>query len=102
MKEHLFGSELWLARLPAEIFPSFADAKNLGAITPPWLHFKILTPGEIQMGVGALIDYRISLHGLPLRWRTKIGQRSSLPCPRQVSLFFGRPRMEKAMPRWIN
>ena len=72
MKEHLFSSELWLARLPAEIFPFFADAKNLGAITPPWLHFKILTPGEIQMGVGALIDYRINLHGLPLRWRTKI------------------------------
>jgi ligand-binding SRPBCC domain-containing protein len=72
MKEHLFSSELWLARLPAEIFPFFADAKNLGSITPPWLHFEVRTPGHIEMRVGALIDYRISLHGLPLRWRTKI------------------------------
>jgi ligand-binding SRPBCC domain-containing protein len=72
MKEHLFSSVLWLPRRSAEIFPFFADAKNLGAITPPWLHFEILTPGEIEMGIGALIDYRISLHGLPLRWRTKI------------------------------
>jgi ligand-binding SRPBCC domain-containing protein len=72
MKEHLFSSVLWLPRLPAEIFPFFADAKNLGTITPPWLHFEILTLGEVEMGIGALIDYRISLHGLPLRWRTKI------------------------------
>jgi hypothetical protein len=46
MKEHLFTSQLWVARSPAEIFPFFADAKNLGAITPPWLHFEILTPGQ--------------------------------------------------------
>jgi ligand-binding SRPBCC domain-containing protein len=72
MKEQLFSSMVWLPRLPAEISPFFADAKNLGAITPPWLHFEILTPSEIKMGIGALIDYRISLHGLPVRWRTKI------------------------------
>ncbi|MBV8142622.1 MAG: SRPBCC family protein [Verrucomicrobia bacterium] len=72
MKEHLFSSELWLARSPAEIFPFFADAKNLGSITPPWLHFEILTPGEIAMRVGAVIEYRIMLHGIPLRWKTKI------------------------------
>jgi ligand-binding SRPBCC domain-containing protein len=72
MKEHLFSSELWLARSPTEIFPFFADAKNLGTITPPWLKFEVLTPGQIKMGVGTLIDYRISLHGIPLRWRTKI------------------------------
>jgi ligand-binding SRPBCC domain-containing protein len=72
MKEHSFSSELWLARSPAEIFPFFADAKNLGTITPPWLHFVVRTPGPIEMHVGTLIDYRISLHGLPLQWRTKI------------------------------
>jgi ligand-binding SRPBCC domain-containing protein len=72
MKEHLFNSELWLARPPTEVFPFFADAKNLGTVTPPWLHFEILTPGYIEMGIGALIDYRISLHGIPLRWRTRI------------------------------
>ena len=72
MKEHLFNSELWLVRPPAEIFPFFADAKNLGDITPPWLHFQIITPGRIEMRVGTLIDYRVVLHGLPLSWRTKI------------------------------
>jgi ligand-binding SRPBCC domain-containing protein len=72
MKEHLFTSELWLAPSPAEIFPFFADAKNLGGITPPWLHFEVLTPGQIEMGVGTLIDYRIRLHGIPVRWRTRI------------------------------
>src|SRR5271163_4911332 len=72
MKEHLFNSELWLARSPAEIFYFFADAKNLGTVTPPWLHFEILTPGHIEMGVGTLIDYRIRIHGIPVRWQTKI------------------------------
>ena len=56
MKEHSFSSELWLARSPKEIFPFFADARNLASITPPWLHFEILTPGHIGMGVGTVID----------------------------------------------
>ena len=71
MKEHLFTSELWLPPSPAEIFPFFADAKNLGTVTPPWLHFEILTPGHIEMRVGTLIDYRIRIHGIPVRWQNK-------------------------------
>jgi ligand-binding SRPBCC domain-containing protein len=72
MKEFLYQSRLWLARSPTEIFPYFADAKNLGNMTPPWLHFEILTPGRIEMGAGTLIDYRIRLHGIPVRWKTRI------------------------------
>ncbi len=53
-------------------FEFYAQARNLVAITPPWMGFEVITPGPIEMRPGALIDYRIKLHGIPLRWRTRI------------------------------
>jgi len=72
MKVHEFQFELWLPLPPKELFPFFADAANLDAITPPWLHFQIVTPRPIVMQEGTLIDYRLRVHGLPLRWRSRI------------------------------
>ncbi len=67
-----FEDELWLPRGRNEVFPFFADARNLSEITPPWVQFQVLTPAPIVMQPGALIDYRIRVHGLPIRWRTEI------------------------------
>ena len=57
---------------PAELFPFFADPHNLERITPAWLHFRVLAPSPIAMGDGALIRYRLRLHGLPIGWLTRI------------------------------
>ena len=55
-----------------EVFAFFSHAENLEAITPAFLHFKILsvTPQPVQEGT--LISYSLRLHGIPLHWTSKI------------------------------
>jgi ligand-binding SRPBCC domain-containing protein len=57
---------------PATTFAFFADARNLERLTPPWLHFEILSPGAVDLEAGSLIDYRLRLRGVPIRWQSEI------------------------------
>jgi ligand-binding SRPBCC domain-containing protein len=72
MAIHILEREQLLSRPPQALFPFFGDARNLEAITPPWLGFRVVTPEPIEMGAGTLIEYLLRLHGLPIRWRTTI------------------------------
>ena len=69
---HTLVREQRLPDPPAAVFPFFADAANLEAITPPWLGFRIVSPRPIDMRAGALIEYRLTLHRLPIAWLTRI------------------------------
>ena len=72
MKVRHFLSELWVPRPREEVFVFFSDARNLDAITPPWVRFRMETAAPVAMKVGALIDYKLRVRGFPIRWRTKI------------------------------
>lgn len=74
MKVHLFKTDQVLSAPLERVFDFFADAGNLEAITPAFLRFRILTPLPVAMGEGALIRYRLSLHGLPMQWLTRIDE----------------------------
>ena len=60
-----------LPRPPGEVFAFFAEARNLEAITPAWLRFRILEAPE-RLGRGAALRYRLRLFGAPIGWRTEI------------------------------
>jgi ligand-binding SRPBCC domain-containing protein len=69
---HQLSRTQLLARPRSEVFALFSDASNLEALTPPFLHFRILTPMPIEMRADARLDYQLSLFGVPVRWRTRI------------------------------
>lgn len=72
MRKKTFEQEIWLPRPREEVFRFFSDARNLETLTPPWLRFRIATERPIEMGVGTEIDYRLRIHGVPMRWRSSI------------------------------
>jgi ligand-binding SRPBCC domain-containing protein len=59
--------------IPVELaFDFYADTRNLEPMTPPWLHFRLTDEGPVTMEPGALLDYTLKLHGVPIRWTTRI------------------------------
>ncbi len=64
--------EQYIPRSREALFPFFEDAKNLEAITPPWLKFQVLGMDTEQIGPGTHINYKLKLHGLPIRWQSLI------------------------------
>lgn len=71
-KIHVLERSQFVPRPRSEVFAFFAEARNLESITPDFLHFQILPPVPTLMAEGVLIYYRLSLFGVPFRWKTRI------------------------------
>ena len=72
MKTFWLRTELWLPQSREDIFQFFADPQNLDRLTPAWLRFKILSPAGIAMRQGTILDYRLRIRGVPVRWQSEI------------------------------
>jgi ligand-binding SRPBCC domain-containing protein len=72
MKIYTLNREQVVPRPLDDVFPFFADPRNLVRLTPSSLGFIILTPPPIEMRQGALIDYTIGILGIRTHWRTLI------------------------------
>jgi ligand-binding SRPBCC domain-containing protein len=72
MTTYTLERELWVPNPLPAVFAFFSRAENLQQITPPWMHFRILTPPPIEMKQGATIAYALRVRGIPLRWLTEI------------------------------
>lgn len=72
MRVYELRRETVVPRDRQEVFAFFSDAGNLEELTPSWLRFEVLTPRPVEMRVGARIDYRLKVRGLPLGWTSEI------------------------------
>ena len=68
----VFNEETFLAKPLREVFEFFSEARNLEAITPPWLQFRVTNQSTPKITEGTLIDYRLKIHGVPVNWQSKI------------------------------
>jgi ligand-binding SRPBCC domain-containing protein len=72
MKLHILECEMSAPLSVREAFEIFEDPHNLAKITPPWLHFRIVSEGNVEVRRGAEITYQIRWAGIPLSWKTVI------------------------------
>jgi ligand-binding SRPBCC domain-containing protein len=72
MRTHALELEQRIPRPVAEVFAFFSQARNLERITPPWLRFSLVGEGPAELSEGSLIDYRLRVHGMPVRWTSLI------------------------------
>jgi ligand-binding SRPBCC domain-containing protein len=69
---YVLEAKMRISRTAQEVFDFFGNAHNLERVTPSFLRFEILTQEPVIMRQGTLIDYQLSLRGIPVRWRSEI------------------------------
>lgn len=69
---HKIVTEQWVPQPIDRVFEFFSNPKNLESLTPEFLHFKIVKTSHPQIQEGTILDYQLKLHGIPVRWQSRI------------------------------
>lgn len=69
---HKIINEQWVPQPIDKVFDFFSNPKNLETLTPGFLYFKILKSSHPVIQEGTLLDYQLKLHGIPVKWQSKI------------------------------
>lgn len=72
--KYFFSVKQFIPKDIDSVFSFFSEAKNLEHITPPILSFQITHMSTETIQKGTLIDYKLKLKGIPLKWRTLISE----------------------------
>ncbi len=72
MKTYWLRKSIWLPQSRDKVFEFFSNPANLDRLTPTWLGFEILTPATKPIIQGALLDYRLRIRGILIRWQSEI------------------------------
>jgi uncharacterized protein (TIGR01777 family) len=70
--ENSFSVKQFVPLKRSEVFSFFSKAENLETLTPPWLNFKILDQSTTEVQKDTLINYKLNIHGVPVKWKTLI------------------------------
>jgi ligand-binding SRPBCC domain-containing protein len=65
--------EQWIPQPLDAAFAFFSRPDNLEKITPPWLGFHIVRADD-ELHTGSLIEYKLRVRGVPMRWVSEITQ----------------------------
>jgi uncharacterized protein (TIGR01777 family) len=57
-----------------KVFPFFSNENNLEQITPDYLNFSVLGKNTPILSKGTEIDYKLRVHGIPLKWKSRINE----------------------------
>jgi uncharacterized protein (TIGR01777 family) len=71
LDQRFFASQ-FVPHTRKELFQFFSKVENLEVITPPWLHFHVLSSSTPKIEKGTLIEYWLKIHGIPIHWQTLI------------------------------
>jgi len=72
MADYVLERRVWLPRSRADVFAFFEDPMNLERVNPPSARLAWAGPPPSVLAAGAVLDFRVRLGGVPVRWRVFI------------------------------